>query len=345
MRAIIKILAVILCAALLFCAVSCAGTPGETTKAAQTEKETTTKAQTETEAETKAQTETETGTETEAETEPPKPEIKDGMMIYYEDFTSYGVISDTNEVVNALGWKIQSSTEDNAPSDWTALLTLHDGVLEVINYDAATAFKGTDSFALMLTEEYMKSADEYGKYTLQYDLKYTGASNYKRYMNIVTEYNGDSYNSFIYRICGYGNNQCYYYGDWHTYDTDETDTFAAQKKNTETNTTIAYKLLGIESDVAVDSAIDNFKNVTVTIRLCRDVKNGCTVYMKTAEMTDFVLVSQSSEYSEGYDYMEDLTCGAVCFKAGGAINGTIDNIAIWTGFTDMPADKTVTYPG
>ena len=291
--------------------------------------------------ETETETETEPESETEVVTEEPKAGLKDGMMIYYENFDNYGDVNGAQNVMAALNWQILN-TSDHAPNDWTAELYLKDGALVVENY--SDQFAGNDSFALMLTDEYMDKAVKYGRYTLQYDVTYTGASNYKRYMNVVTEYNGDSYNSFIYRICGYGNNQCYFYGDWFTYDsTYEDDAFAAQKTNTEQNTTIAYKLLGIESDVAVDSAINNFKDVTVTIRVCRDVKAGCTVYMKTADMKDFVLVSKTDEFSDATAYTEDLTGRAVCFKAGGKINGRMDNIAMWLGFGEMPADTTVTY--
>ena len=343
-----KILTALLCLALLLGFISCGEKATDITTAVQTQSLPETDAKTETPTEAPTEVPTEAPTEapaeapTEAVTDPPKPENRDGMMIYYEDFESYGDINGAENVAAALKWDILSAAEGEAPNGWTAELYLKDGELIVENY--SDQFDGTDSYAMILNDEYMRKAVEYGKYTLQYDVTYTAASNFKRYINIVTEYNADSYNSFIYRICGYGNNQCYCYGSWYTYDSNyENDAFAAQKKMTETNTTIAYKLLGIESDVGVEDAINNFKDVTVTVRVCRDSKAGCTIYMKTAEMPDFVLVSLTDEYSEGYDYIEELTGRAVCFKAGGKINGRMDNIALWLGFTDMPEDKTVTY--
>ena len=332
------ILLLALCAGICACAQKPAADTDKLTEKASAAPATEIPAETPTEAITEAPTEA----PTEAATEPPKPVNQDGTMIYYEDFESYGEINGAQNVAEALGWKLLSATYDFAPSDWTGELYIKNGELIVENY--SDQFDGTDSYAMILTDNYMKKAAEYGKYTLQYDVTYTGASNYKRYINIVTEYNGESYNSFIYRICGYGNNQCYCYESWHTYDAAyENDAFAAQKKNTETNTTIAYKLLGIEADVANDAAINNFKDVTVTIRVCRDMETGCSVYMKTAEMTDFVLVSLTDEFSDGSEFIEDLTGRAVCFKAGGKINGRMDNIALWLGFTDTPEDKTVTY--
>ena len=333
MRSLYKIAALILCAAVLFCTASCGAGTEETSAPEQTAKETAT--------EPGAITETGPSTWPETETEPAVAKLKDGMMIYRQDFEGYGDVNGAANVAGALGWKLLG-TEDGAPNDWTSELYIRNGELAVENY--SDAFDGNDSFALMLSDDYMKRAVEYGRYTLQYDVTYTGSSNFKRYMNIVTEYNGNSYNSFIFRICGYGNNQCYYFGDWYTYDSAfEGDAYAAQKKNTEDNTTIAYKLLGIESEVGADSAINNFRDMTVTIRVCREVKAGCTVYMKTADMDGFVLVSQTDADSDACWYIGELTGAAVCFKAGGRINGRMDNIAMWLGFGEMPANTAITY--
>ena len=324
---------------LAVCAGTCAcgqAQPADTVK--QTEK-----AQTQpvTEAPTEAPAEPPTEAPTEAVTEPPKPQYYDGQMVYFEDFSSYGDVEGTDGTVSALGWQILTAA-DLAPSDWDSALSIKDGELIVENYSESTG--GTDSYVLMLQPNYMKQVRKYGKYTLQYDVTYTAAGNAKRYINIVTEYSEDGYNSYHFRIGGYGNNQCYCYKQWFTYDiADDDDLFAAQKKNENGYTTIAMKLLGLDGATDTADAINNFKDKTVTIRIRRDLKNGSEVYMKTADMEDFVLVSRSSEFSEGYDYLEDVIGNAVCLKAGGKINGRVDNIAIWLGFTDMPEDKTVTY--
>ena len=282
--------------------------------------------------------------ETEAETESTtKPDIKDGMMIYYEDFSSYGTVTDTDAVLSSLGWRILTTEYDFAPSNWTAFLSIHDGVLEVNNYDKDKNFSGTDGYALMFDENYMKRAVNYGSYTLQYDVTYTGAGNYKRYINIVTEYDDIGYNSYHFRVGGYANNQLYFNGKWYTYDApDENDLSSPVKENGNGLTTIAYKLLGISDAIESDTAINNFKNKTVTIRICRE-KGLAKVYMKTPDMSDFILVSAPSENGDGYGYEAALEGYGVCFKPGGAINGTVDNIAIWTGTGEMPADKTITY--
>ncbi|MBO4869412.1 MAG: hypothetical protein J5585_06835 [Clostridia bacterium] len=288
-------------------------------------------------------TEAETTAATEAETTaPPKPDVADGMMIYYEDFSSYGDIDDTDGVIAALGWKIQDVFDDYAPSDWTASLRLENGELCVSNYADDGSFSGSDSYAMILDAAYMARAEKYGSYTLQYDVTYGTASNHKRYINFVTEYDGETYNSFHFRVGGYGNNQVYYCTKWHTYDAaNEDDLFAAQKTTEDGLSTIAYKLLG-RAEPLGDTYKDMFKDVTVTIRVIR-VGGLADILMKTADMDDFVRVSRSCPDADGYGYAADLDGGAVCFKAGGAINGRVDNVAIWAGTGDMPADKTVTY--
>lgn len=290
---------------------------------------------------------------TDAPTEAPTPDNRPlpepGTMIYYEDFSGYGEVLDTAETVKALGWRILSVGEDAAPSDWTAELSISDGKLNVVNYrenaeeDDPESADGSDSYVMMLDDAYMDRALKTGSYTLQYDVTYTGAKNFKRYIVIVTEYDAEAYNSFHFRIGGYGNNQVHYQNSWFTYDVnDEANLYAAKKKYAEGSDTIAYKLLGITSDLDTKEAKDNFLNVTVTIRIVRE--NGLpTVFMKTAEMADFVKVSQPSDQANGYGFAGVLKGKAVCLKPGGTINGTVDNIAIWTGTGDMPGDHSVTY--
>lgn len=292
-----------------------------------------------------AETPTEPATDAPSE---PTVEITDGMMLYYEDFSSYGDIADLDSTVAALGWIIQTTANDYAYSDWTAGLAIQNGQLVVTNFDSAAGFKGSDSYALMLGEDYMKPITEYGDYTIQYDVTYTDASNYKRYICLLTDYYGDAYNSFHFRIGGYANNQAHLMNEWYTFDVvDPTQDLSAKltENDPEKGTTIAYKLLGIETPIKDASAIENFRNVTVTIRIRHDNDLGNIIYMKTAEMENFVCVSMPSPDAADADVW-DLVNGtpALAFKVGGAINGTMDNIMMWAGLGEMPADTTVTYP-
>ena len=299
-----------------------------------------------TEEPTEAPTEAPTEVPTEAPTEPVL-EITDGMMLYYEDFSKYGDIEDNAAALEALGWVIQTKDEDYAYSDWTASVAIKDGKLNVTNYDAAAGFKGKDSYALMLGEDYMKPIAAYGDYTLQYDVTYTDANNYKRYICLLTDYYGDTYNSYHFRIGGYANNQGHVFGQWVTYDEVNPDVDLSAKltaNDPAQGTTIAMKLLGIDTPIKDDAAIENFRNVTVTIRIQHDADLGNIIYMKTADMADFICVSMPTETAEGsveWDNVEGSP--GLAFKVGGAINGTMDNVALWAGLGEMPADTTVTY--
>jgi hypothetical protein len=109
-------------------------------------------------------------------------------------------------------------------------------------------------------------------------------------------------------------------------------------------TTIAKKLLGIDTPIKDDTAIDNFRNVTVTIRIQHDADLGNIIYMKTADMPEFICVSMPrADASGAADWETVVGVGALTFKVGSAINGTMDNIALWAGLGEMPADTTVTY--
>jgi hypothetical protein len=294
---------------------------------------------------------------TEETTEEGYQGITDGMMLYYEDFSSYGDTENLQDTLDTLGWVIQTKEEHGVYSDWstlTGVLSLVDGKLVVKNYNPEAGFVGTDGYFSMLDYDYMIDIADYGDYTLQYDVTYYDASDCGRYFCIVTDYAGNSYNSFHFRMGGYGNNQGHHYknnGDWVTYDiVDPVIDLSAKLTDCdpEKGTTIAYKLLGIDSHIGGSSDTNKdmflFKDITVTIRIQHDDDVGQTVYMKTADMPDFVCVTAPHETAGGADFWYDLTgMPGLAFKVGAAINGHLDNIAMWAGFGDMPEDTTVTY--
>ncbi len=313
-------------------------------------------------AEEQSETPTEDASEdaTEEGTEEIAAGITDGMMLYYEDFSSYNDVEGLRETLDALGWVIQTKEGHGVYSDWSTLtgkLSLIDGKLVVNNYDPENGFIGTDGYFQMLDYDYMVDIADYGDYTLQYDVTYYDASDCGRYFCIVTDYAGNSYNSFHFRMGGYGNNQGHHYknnGDWVTYDIID-PVIDLSAKLTECDpakgTTIAYKLLGNDAKIGESSDTNKemflFKDITVTIRIQHDDDVGQTVYMKTADMPEFVCVSAPHETAGGADFWYDLTgMPGLAFKVGAAINGHLDNIAMWAGFGDMPEDTTVTYkPG
>ena len=69
---------------------------------------------------------------------------------------------------------------------------------------------------------------------------------------------------------------------------------------------------------------------------------GHTCYMKTADMKDFIKVTEPSINADGPMYL-GWEGYAVQFKIGATSDGYLDNICIWTGWGEKPAGTTVTY--
>jgi hypothetical protein len=185
-----------------------------------------------------------------------------------------------------------------------------------------------------------------GKYSLQYDIEYVDAKEKARYAVIITECSADGqcYNSFHFRVGGYGNNQCHFYGSWKTYDAFDpaTDLYVASTAKTAEEaatkgTTIVFKLLGKHYDESLA-----FINVPVTIRQQWDPEMGHSCFMKTADMKDFIKVSEPSINADGPMYL-GWEGYAVQFKIGATSDGYLDNICIWTGWGEKPAGTTITY--
>ena len=353
-----SMLAIMMCAASF---VACgkteepvATTTAATTTAATTTEATTTEATT-TAATTTAATTTKATTTTEATTAAPEVTTpKEGLIVFYEDFNSYANNDKTEDVLKALKWTKLTKEANGVYNETDGEFAFVDGRLYFDNWDAEglpegdTRVRGKDGYYQidMLNDEYMAAVCA-GKYTLQYDLEYTDAKEKARYAVIITECSADGqcYNSFHFRIGGYGNNQCHFYGSWKTYDAFDpaTDLYAAtQAKNDEETatkgTTIAKKLLGVH----YDGETLLFKNVKVTIKQQWDPEMGHTVYMKTADMKDFVKISEPSVNADGPMYL-GWEGYAVQFKFGATIDGYIDNIIIWTGWGAQPAGTAVTY--
>lgn len=360
MRVCVSMLAILMCAA-SFAACGSKDEPVDTTAAVTvTEAVTTTEATTTTEAvttTTKATTTTTKATTT-TTTAAPEPEIqvpKEGLIVFYEDFNAYANNDKTEEVLKSLKWTRLSKEKDGVYSETDGEFAFVDGRLYYDNYDQEkiegdTRIRGKDGYYQidMLTDDYMKPVVT-GKYTLQYDLEYIDSGNNSRYVVITTECSADGqcYNSYHFRIGGYGNNQCHFYGSWKTYDAFDpaTDLYvASQATNAEEaatkGTPISFKLLGKYNDKTNEPKM--FANVPVTIRQQWDPEMGHSCYMKTAEMKDFVKVSEPSVNADGPMYI-GWDGWAVRFKFGTTIDGYMDNIIIWTGWGEKPVGTAVTY--
>lgn len=307
----------------------------------------------------------ESDSESDSETEPgPEPQnIPDGTMIYFEDFDSYGDKLDTESALAALRanglWKMDTADapfyETSGPyaSVHTTNYTIENGRLVLRNHKTAGGedIAGKDSYMVIVDENTLWELD--GKdYTIQYDVKYESAGNGNRYIALLWNYWGQYYHSFHFRIAGNANLQTHA-GSWYTMDMYDpaTDLYAAGNDTEEKGSSIAKKLLG----KTFDENVYAFENVDLTIKIQIRADDGPVVWMRVnsgapADATvseGFVKVSEMVPGTAGYGYWNTFNdlChgGSLALKAGTTINGSVDNIMIWSGLGDEPADHMVTF--
>lgn len=287
--------------------------------------------------------------------------ITDGMLIYRETFdyadTPYpeGAADETmtanKPLMDLLGWTVLN-TADGALNDNSVGFSIKDGKLVCDN--TINGANGTkDSYCLILSDEEMWEVASYGKYTLQYDLEYledtTDAKD--RYVVPILNFNGsDTYNSFHLRTRGNGNNQCRVNGEWKTYDKKDANDYAANGTDDGTLTSPVFKITNGATSYAanVSALIDG--HINMTIRYQVDFNNyGPTIYIRNnnIENSDFVLVSKCEDsssdgalYWQNMIYMPNYAFG---FKTSPKVKATIDNMYLYTGLGDVPADTNVSY--
>lgn len=274
---------------------------------------------------------------TTAAPEIPMPELKEGLMVYYENFDSYSNTADTAATMALLGWTVRNIS-DGALTDNTGTYTIEDGALKAINHNGG-AVDGKDSYTLILEDKYMKPVCQ-GDYTLQYDIKYTDAVKSDRYIVIVLNYDGyNSYNSFHLRFRGSANNQPRFIGSWYAYDV-AGDYYSADTNDADGTSTVLKKLCGIdyvESEFAL-------RDKWITVKYQASYNEGPTVWLRDNSQAnaEFVCVSKADSTGSGYLYWNMIEAYGVALKLGGKIDGFVDNIAIYTGLGDLPSDTTTT---
>lgn len=285
------------------------------------------------------------GTTAEPTTEKPEvpvPTIADGLMVYHQDFDSLPDITDSNEVASKLGWQIRNKKMDNgdgALTDNTAIYTIEDGKLKIVNYDNGNKTDGKDSYFKMLDDFFMKPAAK-GNYTVQYDVTYLAASKPDRYVVLLTNYNGfDSYNSCHIRAQGSGNNQNRFLGSWSNYDI-KGPYYAGTTAESDEASSIAKKVFGQD----IDTSVGVMYNKSVTIRIQCNYAEGPSCYMRDNSVpgSDFVLVSKPDSTANGFQYWNMIDNYAICLKVGGKIDSYVDNISIWSGLGNEPLDTSDT---
>ncbi len=275
---------------------------------------------------------------TDAETQAPEGEsvIEDGTLLYYENFDSRASAENTDKTMYRLSWRILD-TKSGALTNPSAILSIReygDGKALYINNNKTGA---VDSYYRILPEGQMGYFHQ-RNYTVQYDLEYESASETSRYINIVTGYTGKKFMSFHFRNGGRGNNELRLSnGSWKRLDLPGSDAADSTGEGS-----IVAKLLG----KPYDSKTEAFKNIPVSVRYVVEWENGVSVYMRTvskdtASGGKWVLVSKASDESVGQPHFDPYNFTAtVALKVGGAQDGYIDNIKIWTGTGEEPTDTT-----
>lgn len=260
----------------------------------------------------------------------PRDEAEPGEaynIIYYEEF-NYDNTQGNDAVLKLLGWSALSKSAKTAVTDPTAKLSIVNGKLYVNNNISG----GKDSYFMILNDDQMTSP-WMGDYTVQFDVTLTSSGDNARYIALLTDYDESTkgyYHSFHLRINGSANNQARINSHWTTFDAPG-KYYAADQDDTDGTSTIAKKLLGKDFD---GSAL--LKNVSLTIRVVSEKMDiGPRVYIRNNSAGgDFVLVSRAGGVEES-----DITSGAyrqtggkaIVLKAGGTINGFVDNIVVYLG--------------
>ncbi len=269
----------------------------------------------------------------------PRDEAEPGEaynVIYYEEF-NYENTTGNAKIEKLLGWKILSKSAKNAVTDPTATYSIKDGRLYIENNKA----NGKDSYIKILDDVHMMST-WLSDYTLQYDVTLTSNGDTSRYLAILTDYKDSTagfYHSFHLRINGSANNQARMNGTWSTFDAPG-NYYAADQDDSDGTSTIAKKILG--RDFNGNSLL---KDIDLTVRIvCEKLDIGPRVYIRnnTAD-GDFVLVSRAGGDTPTSTAYRKTGGMSLVLKAGGKINGYIDNIVVYKG-TGEPCWEEIKLP-
>ena len=200
---------------------------------------------------------------------------------------------------------------------------------------------------MILNDTKMTSAWQ-GDYTLQFDVSLSSAGDAARYIALLTDYKQDvkgTYHSFHLRINGSANSQARMNGKWWNFDS-AGPYFAADQDDTDGTSSIAKKVLGKDFDGS-----QLLKNKKLTVRIvCEKYDIGPRVYVRnTGEGGDFVLVSRAGGDAVTSGTWRSTGGKAIVLKAGGTINGYIDNILVYTGmgepvFEELKIPETTAAP-
>ena len=252
---------------------------------------------------------------TEPEPTPASPPAS-GTLLYREDFEGYEISYQNSAVMDALGWKILSKGDGAYTNNSASYAIVRKGkntVLEITNYSASLS--GNDSYVQILPERILRYLNGQS-YTYQYDITYGDSSDDQRYIVLVSSFTEGFYNSGHLRVSGRIHNECHTGSSWKSY--------GASPQ--------VESLLGISGSL---------KGITVSVRYVVDWDGGCRIYARNVDTNgSWVLLTSYDATASGASLFDPSTGGsAFVLKVGGAQNGSIDNILLWTG-TSEPTTST-----
>ncbi len=327
-----SLIALFLVFSLLLVAVGCtAEQPRESTSNQVSEQTKDSEKPSETEKETEKKPTPSIKVETEPEGEDPDA---GNRLIYFEDFENYSTTLGSEALLSAMSWEVQS-TKDGAYSTSTAIYSIEEHGSSKQLYLKNNKTGGTDSYVVLLSSEAMGRFHQ-KNYTYQFDMEYADGANASRYIALVSSYNGWFYNSFHLRTAGRANNECHQSNQWLAYDAEGENYAASTDQNA-----IVTKLLG----KTYSSSTAAMQGVSLSIRYVTDWQNGNSVYIRINDAGypgsgKWTLVSKASTEGEAEGlFKPELGGAAIVLKTGGKQNGYIDNIVVWEGTGDEPADK------
>ncbi len=280
--------------------------------------------------------------------------IKDGDLIYYEDFELANMAYDANAadnvtgnkaITDALGWKIANKA-DGALTDHTAQFSIVDGRFYIHNEG------GSDSYCQILDDAAMWEIVNYGKYTIQFDLQYVEdyTDDKQRYVALIHSWDGaNTYYSLHIRSRGTANSQNRYAGTWTHF---EDSTYEGQLRANwtdadETKPSIINHLTG--GATKYEANVMALKNINFSVRIqCDASEAGQLCYVKNNDIagSNWVLVANASSASGAaqYWYNEALMKHyALALKTSLNVDAYIDNIYVYAGLGDTPTDKVTNY--
>ena len=269
----------------------------------------------------------------------PRDEAEPGEaynIVYYQEF-NYENRSGNVIIEKLLGWDILTKSEKNAPTESTAQYSIKDGRLYINNNKTS----GVDSYIKILDDAHMMST-WMNDYTVQFDLKLTSVGDHQRYIAILTDYKDSTtgyYHSFHLRMNGSANNQARINGKWSTFDAPG-DYYAADQNDSDGTSSITKKILG--KDYVGGMTLEN---IDLTVRIvCEKLDVGPRVYIRNNTAGgDFVLVSRAGGDTPTSTAYQQTGGKSIVLKAGGKVNGYIDNIVIYKG-TGEPCWEEIKLP-